>query len=152
MIRVKTTSLLLALAALCTRPLAAQEAMVESLRVFPAEISLATSHDRQLVVVQAVFSDGITRDVTSQAVLTLANPALLRREGNTFRPAADGQTELKVEFAGKSQVIPVKVEKAAQPRAATVPGDPPWRLAAPRHDVLAAGKFALPHSSGGTAS
>ncbi|HEY2251284.1 MAG TPA: DUF1549 domain-containing protein [Planctomycetaceae bacterium] len=94
----------------------AQEAAVESLRVFPPEVTLLTAKDRQLVVVQAVYTDGLTRDVTGQAQWTLANPALVRRDANTLWPAADGQTELKIDFGGKSLAVPVKVEKATQPR------------------------------------
>src|SRR5262245_49142474 len=94
----------------------AEEAAVEVLRVFPPNVTLLTAKDRQLVVVQAVYSDGITRDVSSQATWTLANPALIRRDGSTLWPAADGETQLTIEFSGKSLVVPVKVEKAAQPR------------------------------------
>lgn len=94
----------------------AQEVPVESLRVFPAAVNLLTNKDRQLVVVQAVYADGITRDVSAQATWTLANPALIRRDGNTLWPAADGATELKVDFGGKSVMVPVKVEKAVEGR------------------------------------
>ena len=97
-------------------PVWAQEAAVESLRVFPPQVTLLTAKDRQLVVVQAVYTDGLTRDVTSQAQWTLANPALVRRDANTLWPAADGATELKVDFGGKSIMVPVKVEKATLPR------------------------------------
>lgn len=95
---------------------AAQEAAVESIRVFPPQVTLLTSKDRQLVVVQAVYADGITRDVSMQATWTFANPALVRRDGVTLWPAADGTTELKIDFGGKSLTVPVKVEKAAEPR------------------------------------
>src|SRR5436190_21520556 len=81
---------------------AAQEAAVESIRVFPPQVTLLTSKDRQLVVVQAVYADGITRDVSMQATWTLANPALVRRDGVTLWPAADGTTELKIDFGGRS--------------------------------------------------
>jgi hypothetical protein len=94
----------------------AQDVTVTELRVFPPAVNLATSKDRQLMVVQAVYSDGITRDVTAQAQMTLANPALVRREANTFWPAVDGASELKVEFAGKVVMVPVKVEKATAQR------------------------------------
>ena len=87
------------------------------LNVYPADVNLTTSKDRQLVVVQAVQADGITRDISKEATYTLANPALCRREGTTFYPTADGQTELKVEFGGKMLTVPVKVERAAESRA-----------------------------------
>ncbi len=94
----------------------AQDNPVAELRVFPADINLLTAKDRQLMVVQAVYASGLTQDVTSQATMTLANPALCRRDGNTFWGAADGVTELKVEFGGKAMTVPVKVEKAVEPR------------------------------------
>ena len=95
---------------------AAQDNPVTELRVFPADINLLTAKDRQLMVVQAVHANGLTNDVTSQATMTLANPALCRRDGNTFWAAADGTTELKIEFGGKTVVVPVKSEKATEPR------------------------------------
>jgi hypothetical protein len=116
MIRGSRLVLAVLISTFVARAASAQEAAVESLRVFPAQVTLQTAKARQLVVVQAVYVDGITRDVSSQAQWSLANPALVRRDGNTLWPAADGQTELKIEFGGKSLTVPVSVEKAAQPR------------------------------------
>lgn len=94
----------------------AQSPLVQ-LNVYPSDINLTTNKDRQLVVVQAVHADGITRDVSKEAAMTIANPAICRRDGTTFYPMADGATELKVEFGGKMLTVPVKVEKAAETRA-----------------------------------
>ncbi len=114
------TSLLAATFALTATLVFGTNAWAESplvqLNVYPPDINLTTSKDRQLVVVQAVQADGITRDVSKEASFTLANPALCRREGTTFHPMADGQTELKIEFGGKMLTVPVKVERAAEPR------------------------------------
>ncbi len=60
--------------------------------VFPAEVQLTTARDRQSIVVQATFADGITRDVTKEATFSIADPKLLKRDGAIFRPAADGTT------------------------------------------------------------
>ena len=99
---------------------AASAAIAESpltqLNVYPADVNLTTNKDRQLVVVQAVHADGITRDVSKQATFTLANPAICRRDGTTFYPLADGQTELKVEFGGQMLTVPVKVERSTEAR------------------------------------
>lgn len=92
------------------------EATLEQLLVYPESIALTTAGDRQLVVVQAVFSDGITRDVAKESAFSLANPALVRQDGQTLHPVADGQTELKVEFGGKTVQIPVTVQRAAETR------------------------------------
>jgi len=93
----------------------AQSPLVQ-LTVYPTDVNLTTTADRQLIVVQAVQADGITRDVGKEANFTFANPALCRREGTTLYPVADGQTELTVEYGGKSLSIPVKVERAAEAR------------------------------------
>jgi hypothetical protein len=92
------------------------DAPLQKLTVDPPQVNLTTAQDRQLLVVQAAYADGVTRDVAAQASYVLANPALVRREGQTLHPVADGQTELKVEFGGQAVTIPVKVEKAAEGR------------------------------------
>ena len=84
------------------------------LHVFPAEINLRTKHDRQGVVVQAVYADGVTRDVTPQATFTVGNKALVRLDKSTLAPLADGQTGLRVAFGGKSVTVPIRVERAAE--------------------------------------
>lgn len=90
------------------------EAPLQKLQVDPPQVNLTTAKDRQLLAVQAVYADGITRDVATQATYVLTNPALVRRDGQTLYPTADGTTELKVEFGGQAVTIPVKVERAAE--------------------------------------
>lgn len=94
----------------------AQVYPVQELRVFPAAVAMQSAADRQLMVVQAVQPDGVTRDVTAQTTMTAANPALIRREGNTLWPVADGQTELTIEYNGLKSVIPVSVAQATVTR------------------------------------
>src|SRR5690348_2817231 len=84
---------------------AADEAAPTSLQVFPPDVRLATGRARQAFVVQATYADGITRDVTARAKATLANSAVARLEKNALTPLADGATELKVEFGGKSAAV-----------------------------------------------
>jgi hypothetical protein len=81
--------------------------------VFPSDIELTGARDRQLVVVQATYADGITRDVTGDAEIVAGDAALVRREGNTFWPVADGGTALTVRFGGQEVTVPVKVAQAA---------------------------------------
>lgn len=95
---------------------AQQTPVLAKLEVFPPEIHLTTARDRQLVVVQATFADGLTRDVTKESTITPANPALVRRDGDTFWPVADGTTQVTVAFGGQTAVVPVTVAQAtAQP-------------------------------------
>lgn len=86
---------------------------VVKLEVFPADVQLSGARDRQSIVVQARYADGITRDVTRESEISPANPALLRRAESTFYPLADGETSLKVSFGGQSLGVPVKVAQAS---------------------------------------
>jgi hypothetical protein len=91
----------------------ARAAALKQLDVFPPEIRLESARDRQSLVVQATYDDGITGDVTKEAVLSLSDPKLVRKAGSTFYPAADGSTTLAVTFGGKTCTVPVKVARAA---------------------------------------
>ncbi|MCA9024628.1 MAG: DUF1553 domain-containing protein [Planctomycetaceae bacterium] len=91
-------------------------AELTELRVFPPEISLKTSKDRQSVVVQAVYADGITQDVTETAQWSLADGSFAALEGNLVKPLADGQTQLSVAFEGQTATVPVLVKEAMAPR------------------------------------
>jgi len=85
---------------------------LSAIEVFPPEINLTTARDRQLIVVQASYADGLTRDVTDASKITVANGALAKRVGNIFHPAADGASTVKVSFGDKSVTVPVKVSQA----------------------------------------
>jgi hypothetical protein len=95
---------------------AAKNPTLTELKVFPADVSLTTRQDRQALVVQAIFDDGTTRDVTAQAGFSLANKTTARLEKATLHPVADGATELKIKFQGKTVSVPVKVESAQSAR------------------------------------
>lgn len=86
----------------------------ESLEVFPSTINLTSGKDRQTVVVRMVEGSGVHRDVTKTAKLTLENLATARLENGVVLPVADGETKLRVDFAGKSHVVPVKVSKSKE--------------------------------------
>ncbi|HEX6986662.1 MAG TPA: DUF1549 domain-containing protein, partial [Planctomycetaceae bacterium] len=111
----RTLGIAFGIALLAAAPPAAQSPFVE-LRVYPADVQLNTSRDRQSYVVQAVHEDGITRDVTAEAQVSFGNAALVRHEGNTLYPAADGATEMTVTYDGKSVTVPVTVAAAAEDR------------------------------------
>ena len=74
---------------------AEKTAPLAELEVFPAEIQLTTARDRQSIVVQATFADGITRDVTEEASMHPGRPeAASGATARVFYPAADGATTL----------------------------------------------------------
>jgi hypothetical protein len=94
----------------------APAAALESLAVYPPDVTLATTRGHQLIAVQATYADGITRDVTAEAKVALADPKLAKLEKNVLTPQADGATELKVEFGGKAVAVPVKVKDVTAER------------------------------------
>ncbi len=100
----------------CVASAARAESPLVELRVFPADVQLNTLRDRQSYVVQAAYEDGITRDVTDQATVAVGNAGLVRQEGHTLFPAADGATEMTVAFGGKSVAVPVTVAAATADR------------------------------------
>src|SRR5688572_19406366 len=71
------------------------------IRVYPTNVNLSTGRDRQSVVVQAIYDDGLTRDVTADAAFSLRDRALAKIENGIVSPLADGKTELQVKFGGK---------------------------------------------------
>ncbi len=86
------------------------------LRVYPKNVQLTSKRAYQSVVVQGVYDDGITRDLTSKATWTLGDGKIARREGNSLFPATDGKTELTLTVDNKAEKIPVVVEKSAVDR------------------------------------
>ncbi|HKB01014.1 MAG TPA: DUF1549 and DUF1553 domain-containing protein [Gemmataceae bacterium] len=95
---------------------AAADSPVTALEVYPPDINLETARDRQSFVVQAWFADGLSRDVTSEAKVAFANPALVKLDKNIVYPVADGSTEMAVEWGGKQVKLPVKVLAAVADR------------------------------------
>lgn len=86
-----TSSIALAFCCLFTSLVAAEEVAPAKIHVYPADVQLTTNRDRQSLIVQAEYADGITRDVTAEAKFTLANAALASVEANVLRPLADGR-------------------------------------------------------------
>ena len=97
-------------AALFTGPALAVDSAVRDLRAFPSAIRLDDARDHQGFVVQAVMADGSTRDVTGEVTAEVG--AVAKLDGPTLRPVADGSTELKLSWQGKTVSLPVEVLKA----------------------------------------
>ena len=81
-------------------------------KIFPTSINLSSKGDRQSIVVQAIYPDGLTRDVTTDASYTFANKSLVRFEKHVAYPTADGSTELTVKYGGQILKVPVMVDQA----------------------------------------
>ena len=84
------------------------------INVDPASVQLTTVRDIQSIIVQAEFSDGITRDVTEEATLKLASDQFARLDKNVLYPKADGKSEVTVAYGGLTVKVPVDVSRAAE--------------------------------------
>ncbi len=87
-----------------------------SITIFPPALNLETLRDFQKLVVMAKYADDTTRDVTKKVQFAVDNPALVKMSGNQFKPAADGESKVRVTFHGKVAEVPLKVTGAAQDR------------------------------------
>ena len=92
----------------------AGESALVGVAVYPSQVYLSSAQDRQTLVVQATYADGITRDVTSKASMSIAQPNAATVEGGLLKPLADGDTVLTVAFADRSVTVPVHVERAGE--------------------------------------
>jgi hypothetical protein len=95
---------------------AAIGAELADLKVFPPEVNLTAKNDHQSVVVQAIYSDGVTRDVTADAAVTLADKVVAKIDKQTVYPTADGKTAVQVKFGSRSVSIPVAVSSVKTQR------------------------------------
>jgi hypothetical protein len=92
------------------------ETTITKIDVFPPDVELSTSRDRQPLVVMATRSDGVTIDVTTQATLTPTNAAIVRFDGSMIYPVVDGEAAIQVEYAGHSTQVPLVVKQATEDR------------------------------------
>jgi hypothetical protein len=107
---------LLAFAGYASEPAPSTAPTLTGIAVYPPDVNLNTVRDRQSFIVQATFSDGITRDVTTEVQSALKDGSLVKLDKNTLYPAKDGATELKISYSGKDVVVPIKVKDATADR------------------------------------
>lgn len=85
---------------------------VTELQCFPPDIKLSSAKARQEIVVEAIYADGVTRDVTDRAKFTIANSQLVSVSKGVVSPFTNGETEIRVTFGNRSQIVPVSVSDA----------------------------------------
>lgn len=92
------------------------EPKLAKVEVFPADVSLLTSRDLQSMVVKASYDDGTSRDVTTEAKYSFADPKLVAFRDHIVFPVADGKTQMQVAYGGHTINVPVDVKDAAKDR------------------------------------
>src|SRR5580765_2767662 len=88
---IRHSSFLLALVAPITAG-AVPKPKLENIACYPTAITLANAKSRQGIVIQATYSDGLTRDVTLQARCKLADAKFAKFDKAMLTPMADGKT------------------------------------------------------------
>ena len=74
----------------------------QSLAIYPPAIKLSAKSDSQNVIAVATRSDGITEDVTEQAVWKISNPEMAQMESMLLMPKADGRSQIIAQWQGLS--------------------------------------------------
>lgn len=82
---------------------------VQSISVEPQEVLLRGENRRQQLLITAEMADGRSRDVTRLATVESAQTTVVRMDGAAVWGVADGTTEIRVQVAGKSTSVPVRV-------------------------------------------
>ena len=87
-----------------------------SIAVFPPDVNMQSARGKQRIIVQASYADGITRDITAQAKVTISDPKIAKIVNLEVLPVGDGKCSIAVEFEGKTTQIPVDVKDAIKDR------------------------------------
>ncbi len=91
-------------------------AEVTRIDVYPPDVNLNTSLDYQRFIVVASRDDGVTIDVTRDALFKLADEGIVRLDNSTLYPTADGATKLVAEYQGHQAEVAVAVKDATADR------------------------------------
>lgn len=83
------------------------------LAVYPTNALFLSPAGRQSFVAQWIQKDGVTLDVTTQAVFRVDDHSVARLEKNLLQPLHDGHATLKVQLQGQTAAIPIVVENSA---------------------------------------
>ena len=87
-----------------------------SIAVFPPDVNMQSARGKQRIIIQANYADGITRDVTAQAKVTISDPKIAKIVNLEVLPVGDGKCYIAVEFEGKTTQVPVDVKDAIKDR------------------------------------
>jgi hypothetical protein len=79
-----------------------QDPPLKSMRILPSEVFLGSQRASQRLIVQGYYTDGYSKDLTSSAQLSSANPNVIRIEGSEARPVGSGVTTITAKVGGLS--------------------------------------------------
>lgn len=95
------------------------------IQVVPSALKLIHHRHEHSLIVSGKTSEGIAVDLSSQAVMTSADPTIAAVENGWVKPLKSGQTQIVVQAAGQTVNVPVTVELP--------PAERPYSF---RHEVM----------------
>src|SRR5688500_20250214 len=92
----------------------------QSIKVFPAEIVLASRRSSQRIVVQGFHADGYSEDITSKAKVAVGDAKIAQVASGVITQLASGSTAVSATFGSLSASAPVSTRN--------IDDTPKWRF------------------------
>jgi hypothetical protein len=96
--------------------LSAADSNCQSLVAWPTEVQIPFASDQQTILVQAIFADGSTRDVTKEAQWSLTDSEVAQVNSGVVRPKKSGVATAVISFQGQSCEIKISVASGEEER------------------------------------
>ena len=98
---------------------AALDSEAPAFEIFPVQVNLKFQRDRQGLVVRFREPSGVHRDVTRQAIFTIADPTTAKVENGVVTPLADGETKVPTADDRSRRTPASSVGPSARPNVAS---------------------------------
>ncbi len=96
--------------------LQAQDAQLDRIEVYPAEVRLAGVREQAQLIVTGYYTDGSIQDLTRVATISTGNADVVTVSGTVAHPVANGEATLNIDVDGKATAAKVIVENQDKPQ------------------------------------
>lgn len=96
--------------------LQAQDAQLDRIEVYPAEVRLAGVREQAQLIVTGHYTDGSIQDLTRVATISTGNADVVTVSGTVAHPVANGEATLNIDVDGKGTAAKVIVENQDKPQ------------------------------------
>ena len=96
--------------------LQAQDAQLDRIEVYPAEVRLAGVREQAQLIVTGYYTDGSIQDLTRVATISTGNADVVTVSGTVAHPVANGEATLNIDVDGKGTAAKVIVENQDKPQ------------------------------------
>ena len=94
----------------------AQDAQLDRIEVYPAEVRLAGVREQAQLIVTGHYTDGSIQDLTRVATISTGNADVVTVSGTVAHPVANGEATLNIDVDGKATAAKVIVENQDKPQ------------------------------------